>query len=313
MSRSPHRLASPIAGGPRPVVLLLLVALLCLIWGSTWLVIQQGLRDLPPFSSAAARFGVAAVLMVPTCALLTRREGGSRAPWWLAGVVGTLQFATSYAIVYWVETRLPSALTSILWASYPLMIAMAAHFAIPGERLRGAQIVGFLTGFAGVVLLFVTDIRGIGDPAIPAALLLLCSPLVVAISTVCIKRHATGVSSLHLNRNALFVGAAELTLLAFVVEDPTLVHFTPAALFSVGYLALIGTVLAFGVYHWLLRYAAATRLAVIPYISPAVAVLLGVTVAGEPVSQMTVLGLALILTGVVLVTRLRAGPPRVRP
>ena len=289
--------------GPAPSLMVGLVGLLCVIWGSTWLVIREGLEALPPFTSAAARFAFAALLMIPVAAALSGREGGDRPPLWLVFATGSLQFAVSYGIVYWAEQYLSSALTSILWACYPLMMAAAGHVAIPGERLHRSQTIGFLAGFAGVVLLFATDISNAGPDAMRAAGVLFLSPFVVAIATVLLKRSGGGVSSLRLNRDSMVVGAAMLIVLAFAVEEPLHVTWTGPAVLSVAYLAVVGTVVAFSIYLWLLRYAPANKLAVIPYISPAVALTLGVVVADEPITVMTPAGLLMILLGVVLVTR----------
>ncbi|MGH7149815.1 MAG: EamA family transporter, partial [Planctomycetota bacterium] len=155
--------------------MLLLTGLLCLIWGSTWVVIQEGLDDLPPLTSAAARFIVAAGGMTLLAAALGRREGGKSPTFRLSLVLATTNFAFSYAIVYWSETRLPSGLVSVLWAVYPMLQALLGHRYLPGERLDRAQFLGFGLGFLGVALLFVTDLRSIGPEAAPAGAVLLLS------------------------------------------------------------------------------------------------------------------------------------------
>lgn len=288
---------------PSPLKVFLLTALLCLIWGSTWIVIQSGLEDLPTLGSAAARFSLAAVCMAILCALWAEREGGARPTLTLTLVLGSLNFAGSYGIVYWTETQLPSALVSVLWAVYPMMQAVVGHLFLPGERLARAQLLGFGLGFLGVAALFATDLRGLGPAAIPAGAVLLVSPLISALGTTYVKRHGAGTSSLLLNRNAMGVGAALLWLVALATERDVPFHWTGPALFSLVYLALFGTVTAFGLFFWLLRHTPANRLSVIAYVTPAVAIVLGVVLRNEPVGAWTLAGLALILLGVTLVHR----------
>lgn len=290
---------------PRPSALkvLLLTALLCLIWGSTWVVIKNGLEDLPPLGSAAARFTLAAAAMSLLCALLAEREGGSRPTLALTLVLGSLNFALSYGIVYWSEARLPSALVSVLWAVYPLLQAVVGHLFLPGERLAPAQGLGFGLGFLGVAALFATDLRELGPEAIPAGAALLFSPLVSAIGTTYVKKHGAGTSSLLLNRNGMWIGATGLWAAAFVAERGASYRWTGMALFSLVYLALIGTVVSFGVYFWLLRHTPANRLSVIAYVTPAVALGLGLAVRHEPIGPWTLAGLGAILAGVFLVHR----------
>ena len=89
----------PVQLAPLPTrALILWISLLCLVWGSTWVVIADGLDSLPPLTSAAARFVLAALAMSGVVALMARREGGEAPPWWLAFSLGTLNFAASYAI-----------------------------------------------------------------------------------------------------------------------------------------------------------------------------------------------------------------------
>ncbi|MCH9688309.1 MAG: DMT family transporter [Deltaproteobacteria bacterium] len=289
------------APGHTTVVVTVLV--LCLIWGSTWLVIKTGLRDLPVFGSAAARFTLAALLLAFIAPWLHRREGGQRPVWWLVLSMGTLNFAIAYGVVYVAETVIPSGLASVLWAVFPMFTAALGHVWLPGERLGPRQWLGFVVGLFGVVVLFVADLRGIGVAALWAGALLLLSPLSAAAGQIIIKRHGQSASATLLNRDAMFVGAGLLWLCALPFEDQSTAVLTPTAVGSVIYLAIIGTAVTFGLYYWLLRYVAASRLSLIAYVTPAVALWLGWAVDGETLAWSTLLGSALILVGIALALR----------
>ncbi|MFN0244625.1 MAG: DMT family transporter [Planctomycetota bacterium] len=278
-----------------------LVALLCVIWGSTWIVIRGGLDDLPPLTSAGARFLLAALVMSALAPWLAPREGGGRAPLRLSLVVGVLQFGVSYAAVYWAETRLPSGIVSVLWAVNPLLMAIATQRYLRGEKLDVRQWTGLAVGFGGVALLFFRDLDRFGAGAVPAALVLFVSPLASAIATTIVKRQGEGVSSVELNRNGMWIGAACLCAAAFALERDASVTWTGAAIGSVAYLAVIGTVVAFGLYFWLLRHTAAHRLSLISYVTPAIALLLGAWLGGEELTRYTIGGSVAILIGVALV------------
>lgn len=292
---------------PSPLVANLLIALLCLVWGSTWIVIRGGLRDLPPFTSAGARFVVAGLAMCAVAAAIGKREGGAKPPAWLWITLGVCNFAASYGIVYHTETILPSGLVSLLWGVFPILMALSSHWFLPGERLRGAQWLGFVVALAGIVLLYATDLRELGPHAIPAALILFLSPLVSAVGNTLIKLRGGGVNSLALNRNAMLLGAVLLCALAAATERDAQMRWTPAAIGSIAYLALAGTVLTFGLYFWLLRFVDAHKLGLIAYVTPAIALTLGWTIGDERVTPYTLGGAACILAGVVLVVR---GKPR---
>jgi len=292
--------------GPRPAVANLLVGVLCLIWGSTWFVIKIGLQDLPPFTSAGIRFGVAAAVMALVGVVLGRREGGERPPLWLAVTMGVTQFSVSYGIVYWSETILPSGLVCVLWSTYPLMIAVAGHWFLEGERLDRSQAFGFLVGFGGVALLYATDLRALGADAVGAAAILLLSPITVTIGTVVVKRHATRYNSILLNRDGMVIGALLLAAAALAQERDATVTWSASAIGTVAYLAIIGSVVSFGIYFWLMRFDRATRLSIVAYVTPVVALGLGAAFHGETIGPLTIVGTGLILAGVWLAGRRRA-------
>jgi drug/metabolite transporter (DMT)-like permease len=291
-----HAPSSP----PTRFVLLLAVVVMCLVWGSTWVVIAEGLDDLQPFTSAAARFSLAAVVMCVVAALLAKREGGEPPSLRLVVVMGVLNFALSYGIVYWTETRLPSALTAVLWAVYPMMMAGVGHLSLPGERLRGRQWVGLAVGFAGVALLFVEDLAEIEGAGLAGAVLLI-SPALSAVGTMIVKRDGAGVNSLELNRGGMLLGAVLLCLCALLTERWEDSNWTPSAVGSVVYLALMGTCLTFGLYYWAMRWAPAYQLALIAYVTPVIAMILGAAIRSEPVTTSLLAGMGLVLAGVGLV------------
>ncbi len=216
--------------GPRALTVYVAVSVLCLIWGSTWLVIREGLRDLPPFYSAGVRFSVAAVLMLALAPVLARREGGDKPPPWLWISSGIFNFAVAYAVVYWCEQTLPSGLVSLLWAVFPMLVAVSGHFLLPGERLRGRQWLGFVVGFVGVGLLFRTDLAGLSPDAATTGALLMLSPIAACIGNTLVKRHGQDVSSAWLNRNGMALAAVLLLALASLTEVDASVRWTPRAL-----------------------------------------------------------------------------------
>jgi drug/metabolite transporter (DMT)-like permease len=288
---------------PRPVVVYGSMAMISAVWGSTWLVIRVGLDDLPPLFGAGVRFVVAGAVMALLVRWLGAREGGSRPPASVIVAHGLCQFAGNFALVYWCETVIPSGLVSVLWATFPLLMALTGHFITRAERLHGRQWFGLVLAFGGVTSLFGTDIARGGERAVAMGLLLLLAPLSVTFSTTLIKRRASGASSLILNRDAMLLGAAVLLALSAVFERNSALRVTPGALFSVVYLALFGSVITYGAYMWLLRTVPAYRLSLVSYVTPVIALLLGSAVRSEPFVATTLLGTVLVLAGVALTLR----------
>lgn len=305
-SSPPATLASkPPAAPPRPLVAYGLMAAVCLVWSSTWLVIKVGLRDLPPLTSAGIRIVLAGLLMAALAPWLVPREGGGRPPWLVIIAQGLSQFAFNYGLVYYAETLLPSGLVSVLWSAFPLMIALAGHFLTRQERLARVQWLGCVVAFFGVVVLFATDISNVSRKAVGAALLVLLAPASVAVSTLLIKQRAPGSSSVLLNRDSMLLGGGVLAVSALLLESDAPQRWTWVAVGSVAYLTLFGTVFTFGVYIWLLRYLPAYLLSLTSYVVPVLALLFAAAFGGEPLTLTTAIGTLLVLGGVALTKNVR--------
>lgn len=281
----------------------LAVVVMCLVWGSTWLVVRKGLEEMPPLGSAGIRFFLAWLIILPISSRLARAEGGTRPTFDLVIAMATCNFAISYGIVYWAEQVLHSSLAAILWGVYPLVTALVGHVYMRESRIVGLQWLGLVVGFVGVVLLMVTDVPAVGDGAVVRSLVLLLSPIVSALATAYIKRHGAGTSSILLNRAGMFWGSLLLILSAVVVEGGLPIPSTPQSVLSLVYLSAFGTVLTFSLYFWVLRVASAVSLSLIAYVTPAIALLLGSQLDGDPVTGWTIAGLGLILLGCVGVLR----------
>lgn len=210
---------------------------------------------------------------------------------------GLFQFALNFGLVYVGETVIPSGLVAVLWSVYPIFVALGGQWVMKSEPLSVRTWLGIGVSFGGVATLFATDIAAIDASAVKMGLLVLLAPLSVTVSTLLIKQRATGASSLILNRDAMLIGAVVLGATAFSVESPLQVVWTTPAVLSVLYLAIVGTVITFGTYMWLLRFVPAYRMALVSFVIPVVALLLGAAFGDEPLGPRTLLGTGLVLAG----------------
>ena len=286
---------------PSNVVMAAALVSMVLIWGTTWAAIRVGLEGIPPFTGVAARFAIAGALLWLVARVLGLTFRASPVVWRLQWVHALLSFCVSYCVTYWAEQWVPSGLASVLFATFPLFVAIFAHFALPGERLDRRKVMGIVVGFAGVAVIFSEDFALLGGPMVAtAAGVMLLSPIAAATSNVAIKRWGEDAHPVTLNASAMMITAGLVSGLALALERHREVHLTSAAVGSVLYLAVFGSAIAFVLYFWMLRHMEASKLALVAFAVPVVAVAVGAVLFREPVTSRTIGGTGLVLAGVVV-------------
>lgn len=285
------------------------LAALVLIWGTTWAAIRIGLEGIPPVTGVALRFAIAgAVLLalVPVLGVKLGRAPGERSLW----VSNTLfTFVIAYGVLYWAEQWVPSGLAAVLFATFPLFVAMIAHFALPAERLTVSSLAGVLTGFVGVAVIFSEDFSTLGGPRVLlASAVLLISPASAACGNVIVKRRGEGVHPLSIAAVPMLMTGLIMGALALAVESDRAVTFDARSVFALLYLALVGSALPFTLFFWLLKYQPASRLALINYATPVVAVAVGSLLLDEPFTLRILLGAALVVAGVAVAVGVKPSP-----
>jgi drug/metabolite transporter (DMT)-like permease len=291
---------------PSRVTTIASLAVLIGIWGTTWAAIRIGLEGIPPFTGVALRFAIAAVLLLALVPVFGVRLGRSRREVGLWLINSALSFSASYGVVYWAEQRVPSGLAAVLFATFPLFVAVMGHFWLPGERLTPAGAVGTLVGFAGVVVIFSEDLTRLGGEGVDrAAAVMLISPLVSAIANVAVKKWGSGIHPLSLTAVPMALTAVTMGGLAALVEGGRRIEWSGPAIGSLVYLAVLGSAVTFTLYFRLLARLPATRLSFITYAIPVVAVATGTLALGEPLTWRILAGGALVICGVAMAVRRR--------
>ena len=278
---------------------IILFSLLCLIWGSTWLVIKVGYGGLGPFTVAGLRFTIAAIILTAIVPVIGARRPRGRSEWTLVLVVGVLLFGGDYGLIYWAEQYIDSGLTAILFGTFPLVTMLAAHVYVPGEQFTARKIAGGLLAFIGVVTLFGDRLNVNASQAWPM-LAVVGAVVCAAISNVATKRHGAGIHSASLNAATTTVGAAMLFGMAALTGEHIRLPPNGAAWAAVLYLAVIGSVVAFLIYFSLLKSWASTTVSFFAVFTPIIAIVLGAFVLHERLSIWGIAGSALIVAGVTL-------------
>jgi drug/metabolite transporter (DMT)-like permease len=279
------------------------IVVLCAVWGTTWSVIQIGLRGIPPFTGVAVRFAISGALLLGIAFALGIRLGRTPVERWLWLGNGLFGFAVAYGVVYWSEQWVPSGLAAVLFAVYPLIVSVLAHFMLTNEKLQRSDMLGTLLALAGVGIIFLEDLTALGGPqvAVGAAVLLL-SPLASGLATVSLKRWGGGIHPFSLAAVPMLVASATTGALAFRFEREIEITWDRTSVLALLYLSIFGSALTFSLYFWLLSHLPASRLALIAYVIPVVAVGIGV-LRGEPFTTQILVGSAVVVLGVALASR----------
>ena len=278
---------------------LALYVMLCLIWGSTWLVIKVGYGGLGPFNVAALRFLIASIVLAPIVPLFRASWPSTRTEWTLVVWVGLVLFAADYGLIYWGEQFLDSGLTSILFALLPLVTIGFAHLYVPGDRITGRKLAGSVLAFAGIIALFGDRVRL--DPAgLGPMLAIVASTVCAAAAGVATKRHGGSLHPASLNAPAMLIGATALAAVSLAAGDGLVLPRDAPTWSAIVYLAIAGSVITFLGYFTLLKSWSVTSLSFISVFTPAIALALGFVFLDERPTISSGAGAALILGGVAL-------------
>ncbi len=269
-----------------------------LIWGSTWLVIKVGLNSIPPFYGAAFRFTVAVLILYLIITLRKMPLPIDNHSLKIYIVAGLMSFSIPFAMVYWGQQYIPSGLSSVLFALYPFLVGIFSHFLLPGERLNVFKMVGIFLGFMGIFLIFSQDISWSGKFSLYGMIAVITSCVIQALSLVLIKKYGENINAFHLNTGGMGLGVIVLFLFAVLFEDFKNIHFDLAGVGSVLYLGILGSVVAFSTYFWMLKRVEAVYLSLLAFITPILAVILGGILLNEKLGTHVIQGGALVLSGI---------------
>ncbi len=278
------------------------------IWGSTYLAIRVMVETMPPLLSAGVRFAVAGALFA--LILRIRRGRGAlrvtREEAAYAALVGTLLCFGGNGLVTVAEQEVPSNLAALLIASIPLWVLVMRRLA--GEPVSPAGIGAVLIGFAGVAILLQP-----GEQTEGASLLALSACVLAAVmwasGSFASPRLKMPGDPLVAAGWQMLLGGLAITATGLALGEASEVDleaFSTRSVVALGYLIVFGSWLAFTAYSWLLQNAAISRVATYAYVNPVVAIVLGFLILDEVVTSVTIVGAAIIVVSVALVTRIES-------
>ncbi len=280
-------------------------AIIYLVWGSTYLAIRVGVLEMPPLLMAAIRFLIAGALLYGWTLARGERTPSVR-QWVSISLLAFLIFAVDYGLVFWAEQRVPSGVTAIMMATISAFMALSEIVFLRTQRLTLRLSAALLIGLGGVAVLVSRslDLGGAPIDAVGAGALLV-GALAWALAAVFARTQPLPESKFLSSGAQMLVGGVMLMVASFALGEfrdfhPTAISF--AAWFSLAYLIVPGSIIAFTAYVWLLHRESPTRVGTYAYVNPVVAVFVGYFLGGESLGLRTLLGALFVLISVVMIT-----------
>ena len=276
--------------------------ILCLVWGTTWIFIKVGLRDLPPITFSAARFLLAVAILLPLIWIKRLPVPRSFAEWRLITLTGILQFSINYSAVFWSEQYISSGLAAVLQAMITVFGLVLAWFFLPAEKITGLKVFAVLLGIIGVAVIFFEQLRIENVMAFLGSVAIVVGAYAAAQGSILVKAKASGMHPASLVCFQIICGLPAIIAYALIREgNPLRLHWTWLSLVCVLYLTILGTVAAFWLYYWLLSRIESTRAMMISLVTPLIAVVIGAVFLGERLPPTTLFGGLLIIASIGLI------------
>jgi drug/metabolite transporter (DMT)-like permease len=286
-------------------------AAIYLVWGSTFLAIHWAVETIPPFPMMAVRCLLGGAILLGLSRLREPRSEWPQPRQWLgAAVVGVFLFVGCHGLLAREEQHVPSGISALCLATIPLFVPLLSWRLLGSGRPSLRTGLALLAAFAGVALLVARQGTGGGLTASEAGLLLFAA-FSWAAGTIATRRLPVPRAPLAAAAAPLLAGGVMLVVISLLSGEAGDLHPSQISGRSIGgllYLVVLGTIVTFAAYIWLLGHVAPTRVATYAFVNPAVAVLIGWAIANEHVTAGTLVATAVIIVAVAVAVTDRSPP-----
>lgn len=284
---------------------MLAFAIIYFVWGSTFLAIRVGVREVPPFLLAAMRFLIAGLVLYGWMNARGERSP-TRRQWLSASLLAFLIFVLDYGLLFWAEQRVPSGVAAVMMATIPVFMALSEIIFLRTQRLTARLAVALLVGIGGVAVLMSHSLN-LGGAAIDrtGATALIIAAVSWSTASVLTRKLPLPPSKVMSSGAQMLAGGVLLALTAGALGEFRGFHpqaVSVGAWLSLLYLIVAGSIIGFTAYVWLIHHESPTKVGTYAYVNPVVAVLVGYFLGGEALGVRTILGTLLILISVVVIT-----------
>jgi drug/metabolite transporter (DMT)-like permease len=292
--------------------ILLAFGIIYFVWGSTFLGIRVGVREIPPLLFAGMRFLLAGVVLYGWTRI-KKDPSPTRREWLSIALVATMIFVVDYGCLFWAEQRVPSGLAAVMLATIPLFMALSEILFLGTQKLTVRLAFALLVGVGGVAVL-VSHSISLGEEPInrSGAGALVIASISWSVASALMRKIPLPASKMVSSGAQMLAGGVFLMFAAGAFGEFRGFRFQQVssnAWLALIYLVLAGSIVGFTAYVWLLHHESPTKVGTYAYVNPIVAVALGYFLGGEAVGARTLLGTLLVLVSVIVITTTPAKKP----
>ena len=282
---------------------------LYIVWGSTYLGIRIAIETIPPFFHAGVRFLISGLILV-----IWQRSAGHALPtrkqWISTAIIGSLLLLGGNGLVAWAEQFIPSGIAALIISSSPMFLVIGEAIRPNGVKPNWQGIVGILIGFAGIfILIGPSEISGSATKLNPLGIAaLLAAELFWSTGSIYSKSVDLPKSSLMNTGAQMLMGSISLFIVSLVsgeLHGWDVTAVSARSLYGLSYLILVGSLVGFVSYGWLLQNAPISLVSTYAYVNPIVAVFLGTWLASEPLEPRIWLAAGIIVGSVIFINSTR--------
>jgi drug/metabolite transporter (DMT)-like permease len=284
---------------------LLAFGIIYFVWGSTFLAIRVGVREVPPLILAAMRFFVAGIVLYGWMIARGERSPTGR-EWRSATLLGLVIFVLDYGLLFWAEQRVPSGIAAVMLALIPAFMALSEIIFLRTQTLTVRLVVALLIGIGGVAVLMSRSLN-LGGAAIDkrGAAALIFASMSWSVASALTRKLTLPKSKVMSSGAQMLAGGVLLAVTAAALGEFR--NFRPWSVsrevwFALLYLIVAGSIVGFTAYVWLIHHESPTKVGTYAYVNPIVAVLVGYFLGGEALSLRTIVGTMFVLISVVVIT-----------
>jgi drug/metabolite transporter (DMT)-like permease len=291
---------------------LLAFGIIYFVWGSTFLAIRVGVREVPPLILAAMRFFVAGIVLYGWMIARGERSPSGR-EWRSATLLGLVIFVLDYGLLFWAEQRVPSGIAAVMLAMIPAFMALSEIIFLRTQTLTVRLVVALLIGIGGVAVLMSRSMNLGGAPIDKrGAAALIVASMSWSVASALTRKLTLPKSKVMSSGAQMLAGGVLLAITAAMLGEFRNFHpwtVSREVWFALLYLIVAGSIVGFTAYVWLIHHESPTKVGTYAYVNPIVAVLVGYFFGGEALSMRTILGTMFVLISVVVITTSRAKKP----